>query len=73
MVLKSENVTYITGKSVGVGDEGVFPLTTFVNSTTRMLRKVMFPSIRRMVRINKNVHHLNRLLFCFFWGGSGAG
>jgi len=56
-----------------VGDEGVFRLITFVNSTTRTFRKATFPSSRRMIRINKNAHHLNRLLFCFFWGGLGAG
>ena len=56
-----------------MGDEGVFRLITFVNSTTRTFRKATFPSSRRMIRINKNAHHLNRLLFRFFWGGLGAG
>jgi hypothetical protein len=53
---------------VGVGDEGVFPLMIFVNSTTRTLRNATFPSKRRTITINKSMHHLNRLLSRFFWG-----
>jgi len=61
--------TALSDELVGVGvvEEG-FPLMTFVRSTTRTFKKATFPSRARMIRINRNVHHLNRLFFCFFWG-----
>lgn len=55
----------LDGVGVGVGDEGVFPLITFVSSTTRTFRKATFPSRARMIRISRNVHHQDRR-FCFF-------
>jgi len=63
----AESEDELGGVGVGVGDEGVFPLITFVSSTTRTFRKATFPSRARMIRISRNAHHLNRR-FCFFWG-----
>lgn len=71
--LTSSERVELDGVGVEVGDEGEFPLMTFVNSTTRTLRKATSPSKRRTKRINKNVRHLNRLLSCFFSGGEYAG
>ena len=63
----------LDGVEVGVGDEGVFLSITFVSSNTRTFRKAAFPSRARMIRIKRNVHHLNLLFSCFFWGGECLG
>lgn len=71
--LTSSERVELDGVGVEPGDEGVFPLITFVNSTTRTLRKATSPSKRRTIRINKSVRHLNRLLSRCFWGGEYVG